>query len=288
MTRCFFVSDLHGRHNAYRELFRIIAAEQPMAVFVGGDFLPSRHQAHAYPLNDFIRGFMLPELTRLRHDMTTAYPSVFLIMGNDDARKEEAAALELHDQGLIHYIHNRSEPFESYRIYGYAYVPPTPFRLKDWERYDISRYLDPGDVSPEEGVCSTTIDEREKKYSTIKDDLALLAGDTSLEHAVFLFHAPPYRTHLDRCALDDIKVDGVQLDTHVGSIAIRSFIETRQPLLTLHGHIHESPRLTGSWRDLIGRTHLFSAAHDGAELALIQFDLGDLGRAVRRLIPLEV
>jgi len=220
--------------------------------------------------------------------MTTAYPSVFLIMGNDDARTEEAAVLELQDQGLIHYIHNRYGSLESYRIYGYAYVPPTPFRFKDWERYDMSRYLDPGDVSPEEGVCSIPVDERERKYSTIKDDLALLAGDTSLEHAVFLFHAPPYRTHLDRCALDGIKVDGIQLDTHVGSIAIRSFIETRQPLLTLHGHIHESPRLTGSWRDRIGRTHLFSAAHDGAELALIQFDLEDLGRAVRRLIPLEV
>jgi len=35
----------------------------------------------------------------------------------------------------------------------------------------------------------------------------------------------------------------------VGSIAVRRFIEERQPLLTLHGHIHESARLTGDWRE---------------------------------------
>ena len=74
------------------------------------------------------------------------------------------------------------------------------------------------------------------------------------------------------------------LDVHVGSIAIRRFIEDRQPLVTLHGHVHESARLTGSWRDTIGRTHLFSAAHDGPELALVRFDLGDIASATRELI----
>ena len=38
-----------------------------------------------------------------------------------------------------------------------------------------------------------------------------------------------------------------------GSIAIERFIEDRQPLLTLHGHVHESARLTGSWQEKIGR-----------------------------------
>jgi len=211
MTRCFFVSDLHGHYAAYRELFRLVASEQPRAVFLGGDLLPLTYPSLAPPSHDFLRGFLLRELTRLRHDMTAAYPSIFLIMGNDDARTEEAAVLELQDQGLIHYIHNRHEPFESYRIYGYACIPPTPFLLKDWERYDVSRYVGPGDVSPEEGFRSLPVDEYERRNSTIKNDLDLLAGDAALEHAVFLFHAPPYRTHLDRCALDGIKVDGFSL-----------------------------------------------------------------------------
>jgi Icc-related predicted phosphoesterase len=64
---------------------------------------------------------------------------------------------------------------------------------------------------------------------------------------------------------------------------MRRFIEARQPLLTLHGHVHESARLTGSWRDRIGRTHLFSAAHDGPELALVRFDLENLEAAWREL-----
>ena len=66
--------------------------------------------------------------------------------------------------------------------------------------------------------------------------------------------------------------------------AVQRFIEARQPLLTLHGHVHESARLTGTWRDRIGATHMFSGAHDGPELALVRFDLEDLGSATRELI----
>jgi len=43
--------------------------------------------------------------------------------------------------------------------------------------------------------------------------------------------------------------------------------------VTLHGHVHESARLTGAWQDRIGRTVCLSAAHDGPELALVRFDL---------------
>ena len=131
-------------------------------------------------------------------------------------------------------------------------MPPTPFRLKDWERYDVSRFVDPGCIPPTEGV--RTMDTGEDiEYCTIMQDLQELAGDDDLENAIFLFHSPPYQTMLDRAALDGMMVDHVPLDLHVGSIAIRRFIEERQPLITLHGHIHESTRLTGSWREQIGR-----------------------------------
>jgi hypothetical protein len=53
----------------------------------------------------------------------------------------------------------------------------------------------------------------------------------------------------------------------------------------LHGHVHESARLTGEWRDQLGRTHCLSAAHDGGELALVRFDLESPGQATRALIP---
>jgi Icc-related predicted phosphoesterase len=79
-------------------------------------------------------------------------------------------------------------------------------------------------------------------------------------------------------------IDHVPLDCHLGSIAVRRFIKARQPLLTLHGHVHESARISGSWRDRIGRTHCFSAAHDGPELSLVRFDPDSLDAATRELI----
>jgi Icc-related predicted phosphoesterase len=122
------------------------------------------------------------------------------------------------------------------------------------------------------------------QFGTIAADLERLAGDRDLEDATLLFHSPPYQTTLDRADLDGQSVDHVPLDVHVGSIAIQRFIEERQPLVTLHGHIHEAPRLTGAWRERIGRTHCFTAAHDGPELALVRFDLSDLESATRELL----
>lgn len=156
--------------------------------------------------------------------------------------------------------------------------------LKDWERYDVSRYVDPGCISPETGYRSVEVPANGKRYRTIQKDLEDLTGDQDLSRFICLFHSPPHKTKLDRAGLDGQTVDHVPLDVHVGSIAIRRFIEERQPLVTLHGHIHESTRITGSWRDRLGRTYLFNAAHDGPELALIRFDLEDLHSAERELI----
>jgi hypothetical protein len=171
-----------------------------------------------------------------------------------------------------------------FQVFGYSFVPPTPFLWKDWERYDVSRYVPPGCVSPEEGWRTVDADADEVRYGTIQEDLKALAGDADMAHTIFLLHTPPYETKLDRAALDGKMVDHVPLDLHVGSIAVQRFIQARQPLLTLHGHVHESPRIMGSWRDIIGRTHLFSGANDGPELALVRFDPGNLEEATRELI----
>ena len=287
MANSFFVSDLHGNTDRYQKLFRAIIAERPESVFLGGDFLP---MPSGWPKSmnlsprDFIHEYLMKRLARLRSELKNAYPRIFLVMGNDDPRFEEAAVLDAATQGIWEYIHKRKVGFKNFQVYGYAYVPPTPFRLKDWERYDVSRYIDPGCISPEEGVRSFPVLDQERRYATIQDDLARLTGGENLDRAIFLFHAPPYKTTLDLTALEGKMIDHIPLDPHVGSIAIRRFIETRQPLLTLHGHIHESARLSFSWRDFIGRTHCFSAAHDGPELALIQFDPDHLEAATRQLI----
>jgi Icc-related predicted phosphoesterase len=287
MTRCLFVSDLHGRPDRYEKLWRAMVDQRPRAVLLGGDLLPSGLMSlvtsHPEPA-DFVGDFLVPGFEGVRARLGDRYPEVFLILGNDDGLHDEPGFLEVAATGLWTYAHGRVLALPPYRVLGYAFVPPTPFLLKDWERYDVSRYVPPGCVSPEEGRRSVPLPPGEARYSTIQQDLETLAGQGPLGDVVCLFHGPPHETNLDRVANDGKMVDHVPLDLHVGSIAVRRFIERRQPLLTLHGHVHESARLMGSWRDRIGSTHLFGAAHDGAELALVGFDLEDLESATRELI----
>jgi Icc-related predicted phosphoesterase len=287
MTDCLFVSDLHGNAERYEKLLRAIRTQQPQLVFAGGDLLPSTLRllsSDDSPYEDFVKDYLVKELTDLRREMKGNYPRIFVIMGNDDGRFLESSFVDAEARGLWEYINMRGVAVGRFQVYGYSYVPPTPFMLKDWERYDVSRYVDHGSISPEQGMRSIDLPRTEQRNATIKDDLDRLAGDDELGNAVFLFHAPPYKTNLDRAALDGKKIDHVPVDVNVGSIAVRRFIETRQPLLTLHGHVHESAALTGSWHDRIGKTHMFSAAHEGAELAVVRFTLEDLDSATRELV----
>ncbi len=273
----FFASDLHGHEHRYEALLSAVAGEGPEALLLGGDLLPFQAQ------EEFIRD-LAGRFSSLRTRLGPRYPHVFLILGNDDPRAFEPAFAEYEGEGLWSLLHNRRAEVGARRIYGYSHVPPTPFMLKDWERYDVSHYVDPGCISPEEGFRSAEVEQNEVRYATIGSDLERLAGSDDLADAIFLFHAPPYQTKLDRAALDGRSIDHVPLDVNVGSIAVRRFIERRQPLLTLHGHVHESARITGRWMDRIGRTVLLGAAHDGPELALIRFDPERPEEATRDLL----
>jgi uncharacterized protein len=82
--------------------------------------------------------------------------------------------------------------------------------------------------------------------------------ERALEHAsdpemtIFNFHAPPYGSKLDYAPAltEDLKyVSGGQALRPVGSTSVRESIKSFQPVLSLHGHIHESK---GSVR--IGKT----------------------------------
>lgn len=280
MTRCLFVSDLHGRIDRYERLLAAVEAERPGAVFLGGDLLPMGALSDG---EDFLLGWLGPRLEALQTRLGSQWPRVLAIFGNDDPRSEEDSLAELERRRLLEHAHGQRLLLGSHAVYGYACVPPTPFMLKDWERYDVSRYVDPGCVSPEEGRRSVPSREGEAKWGTIAADLEVLVGGDDVSGAVFLFHSPPHGTALDRAALDGRSVDHVPLDVHIGSIAIRRFIEARQPLVTLHGHVHESARLTGAWQERIGRTVCLSAAHDGPELALVRLDLERPTEATREL-----
>lgn len=282
---CFFAADLHGRAPRYQALLKAAREERPAAVFLGGDLLPHMAAALAPDAGHFVESFLVPAFTALATDLGSDAPRVFLIPGNDDPACEEPPMEAADRAGIWTYLQHRRASWCGYDLFGYGCVPPTPFRLKDWERYDVSRHLDPGAIAPDEGLRTVADPSPERlRHATIQHDLAALAGSADLRRSIWLLHSPPYKTALDRAALDGRYVDGVPVDVHVGSVAIRRFIERHQPLVTLHGHVHESTRLTGAWRERIGATVAMTAAHDGPELALVRFDPANLDNATRELI----
>ena len=287
MTSCFFASDLHGDVSRYGKLIAAIENETPDIVLLGGDLLPpflDSSDGDTHSDSGFIDGFLRRQFLFLKSSLGQNYPAVFIIPGNDDPKSEEESLEHAGRDGLWANIQGRVIQMGNYAFAGYAFIPPTPFRLKDWERYDVSRFVDPGCTPPEEGTLTTNADRRELSRRTIQNDLEILGRGMDFSKTVFLFHSPPYDTYLDRAALDGKMFDSAPLDVHVGSIAIKRFLEKTQPLISLHGHVHESAELSGSWKELIGRTHCFGAAHAGPELALVRFNLEDPAAASRDLL----
>ena len=73
-------------------------------------------------------------------------------------------------------------------------------------------------------------------------DAAIAQADVPRDHLILGLHAPPIETALDVAPMIDwdTLVVQAQANVHAGSTAVREVIEEVQPLLSLHGHIHES------------------------------------------------
>jgi uncharacterized protein len=72
---------------------------------------------------------------------------------------------------------------------------------------------------------------------------AMVSQIPDMGRAIFNFHAPPYGTGLDEApALDENlrPTHGGAVMKAVGSTAVRDAINKHQPMLSVHGHIHES------------------------------------------------
>lgn len=86
----------------------------------------------------------------------------------------------------------------------------------------------------------------------------------STKNLICNFHAPPFRSGLDEAPkLKDLKPVmrfGTPVMEPVGSVAVFDAIKEHQPLLALHGHIHES-----SGHKIIGRT---ACVNPGSEYEL--------------------
>ena len=89
------------------------------------------------------------------------------------------------------------------------------------------------------------------------------------DRVIFNFHVPPRDTPIDQAVLLDpefrpIMKGGVPVISGVGSTAVRAALEKYQPMMSLHGHIHES---RGEAR--IGRTLAINPGSEYSEGVLL-------------------
>jgi uncharacterized protein len=88
---------------------------------------------------------------------------------------------------------------------------------------------------------NTHREESEEKLAERIDAMAKQVPDSS--RAIFNLHPPPFQSGLDEApAIDsDLKLmHGGRALRPVGSKAVREAIDKHQPVLSLHGHVHES------------------------------------------------
>ena len=107
------------------------------------------------------------------------------------------------------------------------------------------------------------------------------------ETAVFCLHCPPYDSQIDMAPklnpdLSPVYASGKPVMIPVGSKAVRTIIEKYQPLLGLHGHIHES-----SGYVKIGRTQCVNPGSEYGEGILRAYLVEVDGAKVTRLQRVE-
>lgn len=259
--KLLFVTDIHGNKDAYSKAFSLPCD----ALIFGGDLLP--HHFHFTEFvarqREFIEGWLLPALEK-------PHPPIYWIMGNDDASANEDLFLDADRRGRATYLHARAAPFGDGFIAGYSCVPLTPFGIKDWDRFDTTDSPNYNDqrayyLSSRDGLGRCDIDRDIRPRPTIAADLAALATKSDPARTTYVIHTPPRQTALD-----------VLYNGHaIGSHAVRDFIERARPPLTLHGHIHESPDMSGKIVDTIGPTVMFNPGASLTRLRALEIDTAD-------------
>jgi Icc-related predicted phosphoesterase len=271
----FFSSDLHGQGALYEQLVALVAAHRPGVLVLGGDLAPHAVGGEGVIRQRlFLEGFFVEFARRVREAAQGL--ELLVLMGNDDW-SANMDVLEEQDGRLWRVLHDRVVEVAGVRVAGSSWVPITPFGMKDWERWEDGGAEYParldGWLSCPGGVASVRLDP-ERRSPTIAEALEGLAARAGPD-ALYVLHSPPRDT---RC-------DMIRPRTHVGSRAIRAFVEHHQPALVLSGHIHESPRVSSSYRDLIGRTVVVNPGQFGTvRVCGVWFDPLNVGETMRHTV----
>jgi len=284
--RCLYTSDLHGEIHLYQELLSLASSTSSEIVVMGGDLLPSFPPTKKY--EDMVpnqKAFIDQFLSSFFENIlgTRSVQQIFLIPGNWDL--SYPYLFREPKEGIFDLTQKSYRLKNGYELIGYPFVPPTPFRPKNYEKMDDQATPWPPQKSPSYILEPVQTDQLTpidpylylKEQETIQEDLDRLPRPLDPQRAVYIMHSPPFGTRLDL----------IQGEKSAGSRSIRTFIERNQPLLTLHGHIHESAELSGTYVDRIGETISINPgqlAWSGAgvkKLDAVTFELENIERTLR-------
>jgi Icc-related predicted phosphoesterase len=139
----------------------------------------------------------------------TSY-KVYMAPGNDDHFEVDQV---IEDSAAIVNCNNKNVPVGDHEMVTFCWANPTPW--------------------------NTPREKKDEELEPMLEELIAKVKDKS--NAIFNFHAPPYGYALDLAPkLDENLVQAADEKIHVGSRAVARMIEKYQPLIGLHGHIHES------------------------------------------------
>lgn len=260
MKKFLFTSDMHGNISQYNKIFDYASANQIPMIILGGDLAP-KNAEYRNPLDQqkFFNEFLFPLIKNFSGQ-------VLMIMGNDDFKSNHQFLTT--NQDKIGYNIIDEKPFiddHGFCFIGYSYVPYTPFQWKDWEKRDLASdsqdNLSP--VTRIEGFVSNGIDPMvpynildNLMDNSIECELQSKTNEIDFNKLILISHTPPHNTDLDCALIGDNQI------LHVGSRAVHKFISQKQPLLSLHGHIHETVTASGNFMINIGNSICASSGNE--------------------------
>jgi Icc-related predicted phosphoesterase len=260
-----FTCDLHGRRYLYQQLVEVVRRHQPDLVLLGGDLCadclrrdPLGEQVH------FVQSAFAAAMQRMR----TGNPHlpIGFVPGNHDLACATTAMTALSGASRVQLLTPGNVwRLGSLAISGYACAPPSGWWAWNYERLDRRGDPLPGDrgaVWDEEigELVDRTAAEHFTRMPTMEEELR--AAVTPDGAWMFVAHCPPYDSGLDR----------VRQGQAVGSHAVRDFISRAQPTVSLHGHCHDSPDVSGQVRCMIGRTLAVNPGQRDDHLIYVCFD----------------
>ena len=267
------LSDVHQMPSKWKAAKHHCVKLKPDVIAIAGDLMPKTGRIEQQ-LQKF--DHVIPKYAE---KIKAAGIELVMMLGNDDNILLEERMVQGDKDGLWHYVGNRVKKVCGYEFVGYPYVPDYPFGYKDWCRKDFEsshgvnsyQIQDAVIISKDNKMMRIGVNGNMQGYKkhldsldSIETGLNKLASQVEdMSSSIWLIHAPPANLKLDVCATME----------EVGSQAVYQFLEQHQPLISLHGHIHESPEMTGIWWKQLNVTTVIQAGQVTPELFFVTMDV---------------